>query len=58
MCLEEPTDDIMEMLTNAARAQNKYKHISKNFAGTNRYDFFLFSLYEKQQSIENSGPEV
>jgi len=36
MCLEEPTDDIMEMLTNAARAQNKYKHISKNFAGVDK----------------------
>ena len=55
MCLEEPTDDIMEMLTNAARAQNKYKHISKNFAG-NKYMFFFiftllmfFNLYEEQQ---------
>ena len=33
MCLEEPCDDVMEMLINSAKAQNKFIVISKKIMG-------------------------
>lgn len=34
MCLEEPCDDVMEMLTNSAKAQNKFFKSNKKIMGT------------------------
>ena len=33
MCLEEPCDDVMEMLTNSAKAQNKFFKSNKKIMG-------------------------
>ena len=33
MCLEEPYDDIIDMLTSSAKAQNKFKTVNRRIVG-------------------------
>ena len=44
MCLEEPCDDVMEMLTNSAKAQNKFFKTNKKIMGKFYYQS-PFSVY-------------